>query len=228
MSYTIGQLRKSKVSNFLTSIGTTQNDRIVSTYFDNTEFNDVAITPAEALTADKNYFIRFSIKKMSADAYDGDNTQNITLRLYKSLKDYTDDDVQLLQSLPRIAAAPAGQEDWVTFEKVFTPDDSYAYIGLILSRSSYDYRYVNTAREVTLRVDAFGSVDNILPSVSKSFMKIGCQSKPGSLLCVNGEQIRIGRSGTYEVNNGVPITFFGFAGQNNEIGQFILDYAYDA
>lgn len=227
MSYTIGQLRKSKVSNFLTEIDTdATSNKVKSTYFDNTTFEDVAVTPASAMTADKNYFIRFSIKKMDAAAYDGDNLQNITVRLYKELSEYTDDDIQLIENLPRINASP--DDEWVTFEKVFTPDDSYGYIGFILSRSGYDYRYASNPRVVTMRVDAFGSVDNILPSVSNSYMKIGIQSKPGCLLCVNGEQIRIGRSGTYEVNNGVPITFFGFAAQDNEVGQFILDYAYDA
>lgn len=227
MSYTIGQLRKNQVSNFLTPISNDiTTNKIKSTYFDNTIFEDVAMTPASAMTEGKNYFIRFSIKKMGASAYDGDNLQNITIRLYKELLEYTDDDVQFIETLPRISAT-AEDEEWVTFEKVFTPDDTYEYFGFILSRTNYDYKYTTNPRKITVRIDAFGSVDNILPTTVNSYIKIGVQSRPGSLLCVNGEQIRIGRSGTYEVNNGVPVTFFGFAGTNEEIGQFILDYAYN-
>jgi len=60
--------------------------------------------------------------------------------------------------------------------------------------------------------------------------KIGIQSRPGVLIMVNQQPVRIGRSGTYEVNNGVKITSFGIIAPNgydpNNIDHFILDYTY--
>ena len=39
--------------------------------------------------------------------------------------------------------------------------------------------------------------------------KLGVQSRPGFMMCINGEEIHISRTGIYEINNGVlPITFF--------------------
>lgn len=69
-----------------------------------------------------------------------------------------------------------------------------------------------------------------LSEASKYWIKLGFQSRPGSLIVVNGEPIRVGRSGIYELNNGTKIESFMIAspnGSNNEkIDAFLLDYAY--
>ena len=44
-------------------------------------------------------------------------------------------------------------------------------------------------------------------------------------MSINGEAIRIGRSGLYEINNGINTTFIGFIIEANE-KYFILDYQY--
>ena len=65
---------------------------------------------------------------------------------------------------------------------------------------------------------------------SSGWLKIGYQCRPGSLIVVNGEPIRVGRSGIYEINNGTIINKFMIAspgGSNNsKIDAFLLDYAY--
>ena len=45
-------------------------------------------------------------------------------------------------------------------------------------------------------------------------------------MCIDGEQIRIGRSGLYEINNGVVISFLGFIVAEDDNKYFILDYQY--
>jgi hypothetical protein len=35
-----------------------------------------------------------------------------------------------------------------------------------------------------------------------NFIKMGIQSRPGLMMAINGEEIRIGRSGIYEIKNG--------------------------
>ena len=70
----------------------------------------------------------------------------------------------------------------------------------------------------------------VTQSQASRWLKIGYQSRPGSLIVVNGEPIRVGRSGIYQINNGTEITSFMVAspgGSNNsKIDAFLLDYAY--
>ena len=44
------------------------------------------------------------------------------------------------------------------------------------------------------------------------------------LMCINREQIRIGKNGIYEINNGVEIKSIGFVPADNDY--FIMDYEY--
>ena len=78
----------------------------------------------------------------------------------------------------------------------------------------------------------FCTLNNIIPQGMKNWIKIGYQSRPGSLIVVNGEPIRVGRSGIYELNNGTKIESFMIAspnGSDNEkIDAFLLDYAYNS
>jgi len=45
-------------------------------------------------------------------------------------------------------------------------------------------------------------------------------------MCINGEEIRIGPSGIYEIKNGYTVNFIGFAILPNDNNYFILDYQY--
>ena len=48
-------------------------------------------------------------------------------------------------------------------------------------------------------------------------------------MCINGEQIRIGKSGIYELNNGIMISFIGFIpkqSESNKLDYFIMDFEY--
>lgn len=81
------------------------------------------------------------------------------------------------------------------------------------------------------------SLTNLIdPSHQKYWKKMGIQSRPGSLIVVNKEPIRIGRSGIYELNNGTKITSLMIASgwTTDETGQsidasvdpFLIDYVY--
>lgn len=71
---------------------------------------------------------------------------------------------------------------------------------------------------------------NNLVNQTSGWLKIGYQCRPGSLIVVNGEPIRLGRSGIYEINNGTIIDKFMIASpggsDNSKIDAFLLDYAY--
>ena len=74
-------------------------------------------------------------------------------------------------------------------------------------------------------------LNDLVPS-STSWLKIGYQSRPGNLIVVNRQPIRVGRSGIFELNNGIEIKNFmitsplGFRTQ--KIDPFLLDYAYNS
>ena len=44
------------------------------------------------------------------------------------------------------------------------------------------------------------------------------------MIVVNKEPIRIGRSGIYEINNGLQVNYFSIIPDNNIIPNFIVDY----
>jgi hypothetical protein len=80
----------------------------------------------------------------------------------------------------------------------------------------------------------FCILNNIIPDGiqrKNGWFKMGYQSRPGSLIVVNGEPIVVGRSGIYEINNGTLIKSFMIAtpggSDSSKIDAFLLDYAYD-
>ena len=83
------------------------------------------------------------------------------------------------------------------------------------------------------RVDviSFGEIYNILNTIGHTQLKqIGVQGPAGMLMAINGEPIRIGRTGIYEINYGIPINFIGLPDlQDSEElykNQVIIDYQY--
>ena len=79
-----------------------------------------------------------------------------------------------------------------------------------------------------LIVPSSSSTDSTSTTIS-ALLQIGVQGDPGLLMCINGEEIRIGRSGLYEILNGYKITFIGFIinTEPEDDRYFILDYQYE-
>lgn len=164
----------------------------------------------------------------------------LTLELFKDNKlpvseEYEQGTYQVIKNNIVIEPYIEGKNtQYFSFETIFIPNAVYSYLGFILSRTRYDY-IENTPRDdVRTGIDLadkgdLAVVNNVLPQPSVD--KIGVQTRPGSLICINKEPIRVGRTGTWEINNGIPVTFVGFAGPNGSdaknIDKFILDYAYD-
>ncbi len=69
--------------------------------------------------------------------------------------------------------------------------------------------------------------DLVQKSNAKNYWsKMGFQSRPGALIVVNNQPIRVGRSGIYEINNGTPIQSFMIAAPSGNVDEFLLDYSY--
>ena len=84
---------------------------------------------------------------------------------------------------------------------------------------------------MNISMDRLDEIYNIINYLNTSIenkgtlKQIGVQGPPGLLMSINGEPIRIGRSGLYEINNGINTTFIGFIVEADE-KYFILDYQY--
>ena len=83
-----------------------------------------------------------------------------------------------------------------------------------------------------IEVDNLSLIYNIMDYLRTSIdnkgrlKQIGVQGPTGLLMNINGESIRIGRTGIYEINNGVTITSIGFIIEDGNTDNFILDYQY--
>ena len=121
------------------------------------------------------------------------------------------------------------RNEYQVHEFVFMPYISAKKILLSLRRLSYDYNFSSNARKVHIDSSTYDvcRINNILPN-GVIADKIGIQMDPGSLVIVNTEPMRVGKSGVLEINCGVPINFVGMAAPNREIKDFILDYVYQS
>ena len=247
MSVSVGQLRKSNVSNYMTNLDYTWSFVRTQGYDATNVYqeNAIQLSGGKQFQPTETYYLRYTIKRIPNDQVIvganqmpvGADPHNVefSLCLYQGqgstsgaheLGTYQD-----LGKLEKLQAyIPSLNNETKSFEIVFTPNATYNYLCFRLKKTAYDYIYSpRTDRLSASTIDlADGgdicTINNILPRTAK---KIGVQSRPGTLLCVNREDIRIGRSGLFEVNNGIPITFLSILTPNNNIHEFTVDYTYD-
>lgn len=177
---------------------------------------------------DVNYYLKFKIKKKRKDESKNlTGQQNITIRLIH--ENSSDEDRQILKSIIIPEANSAADETYVTFDLVIAPNDNYNEIQFILNRvASYDDRII------VLEVEKYAKINNIIPSLDASsdfgkiskLKQIGVQGPSGLQMCIDGESIKIGRTGIYEINHGYTISFLGFIYPEEWTKPFILDYQY--
>lgn len=139
--------------------------------------------------------------------------------------------------------------DLISFSVIFTPNDTvYNYIKFEIVRDiNYDFNIKRDNGTITpndvegvtflgrilnLSEIEFFSLNNLLGSGSGNIFpsrlsKIAVSCKyPGMTFCLNGEQIRIGKSCRYELYNSIPITFLSFPQFLDDTEILIVDYCY--
>lgn len=233
MSFQFGQFRRNQLSSFLTPLSyelttITSKSTISSaiTFVDNIlvlSGNNI-IKPAESDgVRTKNYYIRFKVYKKA-------NPQTIKIKLVNTNK--TSDNIQVLKS---IVVEGGRESDYSSYEIVISPNNTYNRILFELQRELEDYNTINEdgtyGRICNIYIDRLDEVYNVInylnPLINKSsLLQIGVQSAPGLLMCINGEEIKVGRSGLYEILNGYKISFIGFIVEPGDNKYFILDYQY--
>ncbi len=126
----------------------------------------------------------------------------------------------------------------VNFNIIFRPKtDIYSRIWVEMSRGSIDWDIfdgISIGR--TIDVDSSGNFSAELFTLAElagtsssaplpeGLTNIGLHSHPNLLFAINGEEIRVGQSGYYELND-FDITSFNIAAVNKE-DYFVLDYQY--
>lgn len=166
-------------------------------------FYDECVQIDSLLSKGINYYFHAKIKRLNSD-----QTFYIYLVNYDDTSASTED--VKTQYLKTITVQGGNENEWVDFEILFSPLVNFDCILFQLQRTVEDYR--ENTRYPVIIYEELSRVNNAISSKIKSgveLVKIGIQSHPGLMMCLNGEEIHIGRSGVYEVRNGViNVTFF--------------------
>lgn len=226
MSFNFGQFRRDQlpVSNYVSSIEyTEQNYQRKTGTVVQKKFVDNMMVISTPMDNTKSYYLQVTINKISSQQY-------FSLLLKKS----TNDNISQTIDTFSVSSGSSGTE---TFEFVITPNIDYDQIVFYLARTNTDYQLKNDdntyGRKSTVQILSFGQIKDLLttPINHTPLVKIGVQGPTGMLMVINGEPIRIGPSGIYEINNGYKIKTFGVIVKDNNLSTdgkeyFILDYQY--
>lgn len=231
MSFQFGQFRRNQLDSFLTPLKYKMTKVIVkSTISTAVTFADNVISLTDMLKPTeqdgiraKNYYLRYRVYKKS-------NPQTIAIKLINTNKQ--NDNVQTLKTI----VVDAGREtEYSTYEIVIPPNNTYNQIKFELQRELEDYNKKNSdgtygriCKIEVIRLDEIYNVMDYLSTIinKTSLLQIGVQSAPGLLMCINGEEIKVGRSGLYEILNGYKVSFIGFIVEPDDNKHFMLDYQY--
>lgn len=168
------------------------------------EGSKIAFKFSTFLNISKPYYFKIKIKKQNS-------TQSITVMLQQTIEN-SSSNVQKIGGYK--VAKQSTNDEYVIYENILKPTlSSYNYI--VCSSDS-------TLSTSDIEIEIY-EIYNVLNALSISTLnKIGVQAKPGQLMCINGQPIRVNKSGLYELNN-IDINFIGFIPTENN---FILDYQY--
>lgn len=240
--YKFGQIRRNQIETFLTPMQfETVLEEQTSSLSEAVIFNELMLNCTLAnvdstKTKKRNYFLRIKIYR------DPHEDQLVTVILQKqdgTIEDRTQNLGTLKIEKRDSEVAPL---EYATFDIVIPPNAEYNQIWFKLNRTLTDYNVVNVDDETNketngriLRAEIvlFAEINNVIdvlnPAIENKgrLKQIGVQSAPGLQMCIDGEQIRVGRSGIYEINNGVNVQFLGFIIEPDNDGKyFLLDYQY--
>ena len=255
----VRQIRKDNNVNYLSSQVFTSTTVRTKGYeaddgSDTNVFDDFAI--GYNFVNNVTYYLRFAVKRKEVPSmdYESYNAVKFNLILYKEDGGATGDHARektqtIAKNLILDPYVEGYNSPWKSFTIIFTPNEAYKYLSFKVNRIGYDYlnydieqggyrtpfiynnKPVSGSNTLNFTDNGdFAVINNILPSNIRA-NKIGVQSDPGALFCINQEPIYLGRSGIYEINNGTKISFFGVAAPNGDdnknIQDFIFDYAYN-
>lgn len=222
--YHIGQFRRPQLDSYSTplsmELGRQQTERASSgdILFYNTCGN---LSGDNVMNSQNCYYLRFGVKQRK------DSEQVFYLKIRNASE--TEDNEQLIDEFK--VARGTGT---VYFEVILSPNATYNQILWELQRTAFDYGMLNadgTYGRVMNVVDyTYTRLIDVLTTLKSTYTgmeyltKIGIQGPPSLLMCINREQIRIGKTGIYEINNGINITSISFVPKTSTLSSDGLDY----
>lgn len=129
-----------------------------------------------------------------------------------------EDNSEYEQFIKTIIIRQGEANEWVDIDFIFTPHyEKFNTIVLSLSRTTDDFSETKKRVPVVAFLE-LSTIENILPKIAAdaimsgnqvNLLKIGIQSRPGLRMCINREEIYVGRTGVYEIKNGeIRVSFF--------------------
>ena len=226
--YQFGQFRSSQTDTYSVSLememGREPTQR--SSSQDVTFYNICGNLSGNNIVNNQNsYYLQFEVEERM------DSEQKFYLKLRNNTQ--TEDNEQLVEEF----IVPSGNGIRY-FEVTFTPNATYNQILWELQRTALDYQ-LDHGRLMNIIIKNYTRLINIISTLKQTYSnmtyltKIGIQGPPSLLMCINGEQIRIGKSGIYEINNDIiKITSISFVPKqatltSNEVDYFIMDFEYN-
>lgn len=230
MAYQIGQLRRNQINSYSTALsyrqGLIRNENSIIDFYDQCMY----LSGANIVSSIYSYYLKFEVTQLP------EVTQEFSIRLQSD--EVTVDNIQNIRSF--VVKQGLGT---TTFELIFTPNSNYNQIVFELKRLALDFYTDNgdgtSGRIMKIKILQFDRVTNVITSYlaknypgMTSLKKIGIQAPPGLLFCIDGEEIRVGRSGVYELyNEDINISYIGFIIKDSLFTQdgkdfFIMDFKY--
>jgi len=227
MSFNFGQFRSSQIDSYSTNLtmelATEQSESIAGNEVVSF-YNKYGILSGNNIVNNLNcYYLNFTVKRRS------DSEQRFYLKLQNT--NSTEDNEQLIDEFK--VSKGNGTE---TLDIIISPNATYDRFVWELQRTALDYRMLNAdgtyGRIMDVSINTYSQLIDVIAEKLKSdysnlesLKKIGIQGPPSLLMCINREQIRIGRNGIYEINNGININSISFVPKNTT-DYFIMDFEY--
>lgn len=227
----IGQFRRTQQQSYITSLTATPGTVLVeSPTSSEIVFKDICgdLSGANVMNSQHSYYLKFGVRRLAAY----DQTFQLKIKNASNL----DTNEQVIESY---TVKKGNIADVVYFEVVISPNAEYNQIVWTLQRIADDYNIVNYdgtyGRVMDVSITSYAQIIDIMDYLKSQYSglkyltSIGIQGPTGLLMCINGEQIRVGRSGVYEIDNEMPITSIGFVPKEisvNTLEYFLMDFVY--
>ena len=188
------------------------------------EIAETAFVYSDEFKQGKSYYFTGTLRNPNSSDI------KVSVILYKN-----ENDLSRYQVVKKdIAVAANGRTN---IELPFSPIADCRVIAFVIKRTSIDNP---TPRDnVVISNGICGITQNLLPQDTIA-LRIGLQAKPNTLFIVNNEPIRLGKSGLFEINNGVKIASVGVLAPGciddpeddtdtpgDAVEFFLIDYTYD-
>ena len=249
MALQIGQKRNIDFNNFRTQLsitpcearsrnifGTDGQGNVINSWYAEPYFTDLGFRKQGGFLTQEIYYLTLVLQRQTEEL-------SFNIKLQTNPEDYQiSKPYQILKKCVLNAKVEdennpdAGKYDYYDLV-IVSNNNSYNTLVLSINRTAQDI--LSTPRTIASSAATIHlySLENLVDFDSQKYWKkMGIQSRPGSLIVVNKEPIRIGRSGIYELNNGTKITNLmiasgwrnGEAGEtiNTNVDPFLVDYVY--